>query len=50
MKKYIKTYINSINKEPEDLGCEVCRKKAVDIHHITARRMGGSSHDLIDSI
>ena len=31
--------------------CEVCQSKAVDIHHIEARGMGGSKHaDKIDNL
>lgn len=30
--------------------CEVCGKKAVDIHHIDCKGMGGSKKDYIDNL
>ena len=30
--------------------CEVCQSKAVDIHHIEARGMGGSEKDNINNL
>ena len=50
MKKYTKTYMNYFGYCIEDfIPCETCGSKAVDIHHIDARGMGGSSTDT-DSI
>ena len=46
MKKYTKTYMNHFGYCIEDfIPCETCGSKAVDIHHIEARGMGGSSTD-----
>ena len=43
MKKYIKIYLKAFNYDESDfIPCEVCGDKAVDIHHIEARGMGGS--------
>ena len=38
--------------DPTDfIPCEVCQSKAVDIHHIEARGMGGSKHaDTIENL
>jgi 5-methylcytosine-specific restriction endonuclease McrA len=43
MKNHVKVYLNHFGYGIEDfIGCEVCGSKAVDIHHIEARGMGGS--------
>lgn len=43
MKKHTKIYLDYFGYGEEDfIPCEVCTKKAVDIHHIVARGMGGS--------
>jgi hypothetical protein len=43
MQKHTKTYLNSMGyDETEFIPCEICHSKAVDIHHIEARGMGGS--------
>jgi len=43
VKQYIKNYFDSIGEPPnENVKCEVCGARAVDIHHIDARGMGGS--------
>lgn len=43
MKKHTKIYLNSFGYTDTDfIPCEVCGSKAVDIHHIEARGMGGS--------
>lgn len=44
MKKHTKIYLSHFNYDESDfIPCEVCESKAVDIHHIKARGMGGSS-------
>jgi 5-methylcytosine-specific restriction endonuclease McrA len=49
MKNHTKVYINEMGYDTTDfISCEVCGKKAVDIHHIQARGMGGSK--LLDTI
>lgn len=43
MKKHIKIYLDYFGYGIEDfIPCEVCSVKAVDIHHIEARGMGGT--------
>lgn len=43
MKKHTKVYLEFFGYGVEDfIGCEVCGKRAVDIHHINARGMGGT--------
>ena len=43
MKNHTKVYLNHIGYIGEDfIPCEVCGSKAVDIHHIHRRGMGGS--------
>lgn len=45
MKKHVKTYLDHFEYDLHDfIECEIpgCRRKAVDIHHIHARGMGGS--------
>lgn len=45
MKKHTKLYHEYFMYEPGDwIGCEVCNKTAVDIHHIEARGLGGSKY------
>lgn len=45
MKKYIRIYLECMGFDATDfIPCEVCGKKAVDIHHIIPRGMGGSKH------
>ena len=45
MKNHTKIYLEYFNYGQEDfIPCEVCGRKAVDIHHIKARGMGGSKH------
>lgn len=52
MKKYTRTYLNYFGYDETDfIPCEVCNKKAVDIHHIQAKGMGGSNtKDNIENI
>ena len=43
MKKHTKIYLNYFNYTTADfIPCEICGAKAVDIHHIDCRGMGGS--------
>jgi len=43
MKPYTKTYLNHFGYGEQDfIPCEICKARAVDIHHIEARGMGGS--------
>ena len=52
MKKHTKIYMEYFDYGLEDfIPCEVCGSKAVDIHHIEARGMGGSkSADTIENL
>ena len=45
MKKHTQIYMKYFGYGIEDfIGCEVCGNKAVDIHHIDNRGMGGSEN------
>lgn len=45
MKPHTKIYLDSNGFDTTDfIPCEVCGGKAVDIHHIIARGMGGSKN------
>jgi len=52
MKKHVKIYMDHFGYGIDDfIPCEVCGAKAVDIHHIEARGMGGSDEaDHIDNL
>lgn len=52
MKKHTKIYMTHFGYALEDfIPCEVCGARAVDIHHIEARGMGGSNEkDLIENL
>jgi hypothetical protein len=52
MKKHIKIYLEHFNYDTDEfIPCEVCGCKAVDIHHIKARGMGGSNDkDTIENL
>ena len=52
MKKYTKLYLDYFGYGIEDfIPCESCGAKAVDIHHIEARGMGGDKKaDNIDNL
>jgi len=52
MKKHIKLYMDHFGYGIDDfIPCEICKAKAVDIHHIDARGMGGSDEkDHIDNL
>lgn len=44
MKNHTKVYLEHFGIDEEDpfIPCEVCEARAVDIHHIESRGMGGS--------
>jgi len=52
MKKHTKIYIDYFKFGEQDfIGCEVCGRRAVDIHHIEARGLGGSkTKDFIENL
>lgn len=52
MKNHTKTYLNYFGYDTSDfIPCEMCGQKAVDIHHIEARAMGGSkTKDVIENL
>lgn len=52
MKKHIKIYLKHFDYDTDEfIPCEVCGSKAVDIHHIKARGMGGSDDkDTIENL
>jgi uncharacterized protein with PIN domain len=52
MKKHTKIYLQALGYDITDwIPCEICDAKAVDIHHIDARGMGGSkSADRIENL
>lgn len=52
MKNHTKIYLNHFGYTGEDfIPCEVCGARAVDLHHIEARGMGGTKNgDTIENI
>ena len=52
MSKHKKLYLNYFGyREGDFIGCSVCSKTAVDIHHIDCRGMGGSkTKDTIENL
>lgn len=43
MKPHTKIYLKHFNYGQDDfIPCEICNERAVDIHHIEARGMGGT--------
>lgn len=54
MKNHTKIYLNAFGYSTADfIPCEICANKAVDIHHIEARGMGGDptgSKDVIENL
>ena len=51
MKKHTKIYFNHFGYDISDfVPCETCGSKAVDIHHIDARGMGGSDKNDINNL
>lgn len=52
MRKHTRVYMKHFSYGEQDfIPCEVCGGKAVDVHHIDARGMGGSkSKDVIENL
>lgn len=52
MVKYKKIYLDYFGLDISDyIGCEICSRPAVDIHHIEAKGMGGSKKkDYIENL
>jgi 5-methylcytosine-specific restriction endonuclease McrA len=52
MRKHTKIYLDKMGYDVTDfIPCEMCEAKAVDIHHIEARGMGGSkTADTIENL
>jgi 5-methylcytosine-specific restriction endonuclease McrA len=52
VKNHTKVYLKGMGYDTTDfIPCEVCQAKAVDIHHIEARGMGGSkTADTIENL
>lgn len=52
MKKHVKIYLDHFGYTGDDfIACEVCGSRAVDIHHIDCRGMGGSkTKDKIENL
>ena len=52
MKKHVKTYLDYFGYNTIDfIPCEVCGCKAVDIHHLEPKGMGGSkTKDFIENL
>ncbi len=52
MKRHTRIYLDFFGYfEGDIIPCEICKKPAVDIHHIDARGMGGSKHkDTIENL
>lgn len=45
LKKHVRIYLDSMGYDESDfIPCEICGKKAVDIHHINPRGIGGSKN------
>jgi len=44
MQEYVQIYLDAFGYTDTDfIPCEICQQKAVDIHHIKRRGMGGSN-------
>jgi 5-methylcytosine-specific restriction endonuclease McrA len=52
MRKHTKVYLQAMGYDITDfIPCEICQSKAVDIHHIESRGMGGSkTADTIENL
>jgi 5-methylcytosine-specific restriction endonuclease McrA len=52
VKNHTKVYLKAMGYDTTDfIPCEICGAKAVDIHHIEARGMGGSKQaDTIENL
>ena len=52
MKPYVKLYMTYFGYDESDfIPCEMCGSKAVDIHHVSSRKMGGQKDkDTIENL
>lgn len=54
MKNHVEIYLNHFGYSTADfIPCEICEQKAVDIHHINSRGMGGDpkgTKDIIENL
>ena len=52
MQKHTKIYLDYYNLDQSDfIGCEICQKKATEIHHLIIKGMGGSkTKDYIENL
>lgn len=54
MEKHIKTYLEFFNRDQNELICEICWDRAVDVHHIVPRSKFGKKtknlQDLIENL
>lgn len=52
LKRHVKVYLTHFNYDISDfVPCEMCGDRAVDVHHIERRGMGGSKHkDVIENL
>jgi 5-methylcytosine-specific restriction endonuclease McrA len=52
VKNHTKVYLKAMGYDTTDfIPCEICQAKAVDIHHIDSRGMGGSKQsDTIENL
>ena len=52
MKNHTKVYFKEMGYDKTDfIPCEVCQQKAVDIHHINSRGMGGTKkNDTVENL
>jgi len=51
MRKHTKIYFDYFGYTGQEfIACEVCGRKAVDIHHIDCKGMGGTSKDKIENL
>lgn len=51
MKNHTKIYMKFFDYIADDfIPCECCQTRAVDIHHIVARGMGGSDKDRVENL
>lgn len=52
MQKHTKIYIDYYKYDETDfIGCEICKKPSIDIHHLISKGMGGSkTKDYIENL
>jgi len=51
MRQHTKIYFDYFGYSGQEfIACEVCGRKAVDIHHIDCKGMGGTSKDKIENL